>query len=392
MFNGAAFNMTRIKNVILHNIIAPYRIWLFNALHKQMNDFIVMYNAKTNCEREWVIDENEQKFPYEIAFNTLENNIPAISLFKRTWQRLNHFDPEVVILGGYSISNYWAGFLWARLNGRKLILWSCSNKNDHSRFFLKEAVKRFMVKRCDAYNVYGSKSREYLMELGADENRISIVGNNTDNQFYKNAVSKYRSRREQLLEQFHLRKKNFLFIGRFSPEKNLFFLLDAYKRIAHKYPGWGLILVGNGPQFGEVGKYVNGNKLINVFMPGFIQKNELPKFFAMSDILILPSISEPWGLVVNEAMASGLPILVSKKCGCYPDLVKDGKNGFSFDPYDREDLCILMEKIASGEVNLQNMGERALNMINEYTLGNAARIIKETIELVMTLGLNKNRK
>ncbi len=121
---------------------------------------------------------------------------------------------------------------------------------------------------------------------------------------------------------------------------------------------------------------------MNVFIPGFKQKDEIPKFFAVSDVLILPSISEPWGLVVNEAMAAGLPVLVSRKCGCYPDIVKDNENGFSFDPFDKNELFGFMKEIVNGKIDLKKMGESSLKIIKDYTPERAAEIVVKTAELV----------
>jgi len=113
---------------------------------------------------------------------------------------------------------------------------------------------------------------------------------------------------------------NIIYVGRFSKEKNLLFLLSAYKKL--NTDDWGFILVGNGPQYQKLNDFINKNSICNVFLPGFKQKGEIPQYLAVSDVFILASISEPWGLVVNEAMAAGLPVLISKRCGCYSDLIK----------------------------------------------------------------------
>jgi glycosyltransferase involved in cell wall biosynthesis len=181
-------------------------------------------------------------------------------------------------------------------------------------------------------------------------------------------------------------KNNFLYIGRFSREKNVFHLLDAYKKIAERNDRWGLILVGNGPQKKRIEDYIQKYGIKNVSLPGFIQKIDIPKFLAVSNILILPSISETWGIVVNEAMAAGLPVLVSRKCGCYPDIVRDEESGFSFNPFDKNQLYNLMREIVDGGVNLKKMGESSLQIIKDYTPERAARIIIDTINCVANMG------
>ena len=366
------------KIVILHNIISPYKTLLFNALHEAYDNFKVLYISESERRREWVIDTNELKFPYEIMFPVPTDEVHSVLLFRKTWMCLNALNPEILIIGGYSYTSSWAGLFWAKKNKRKIILWSSSNEDDHRRVFYKEFVKILFVRNCDAYNVYGTKSRDYLSKLGAKEDKIFIVGNNTDNDFYYNETAKWRRVRDHLIKEFGIPKKNFLYIGRFSEEKNIFFMLDAFKQAVGDNKGWGMILIGNGPQKGEVEHYIKKFNLENVFMPGFQQKEEIPQYLAVSDVFILPSISETWGLVVNEAMAAGLPVLVSRKCGCYPDIVKDGENGFSFDPFDKDELVGLMKGIIDDKVDLKKMGENSLKIIKNYTPERAAGIIVKT--------------
>jgi len=98
-----------------------------------------------------------------------------------------------------------------------------------------------------------------------------------------------------------------------------------------------------------------------------------PEFYALADVLVLPSFSEPWGLVVNEAMVCGLPVIVSNRAGASFDLVKNGKNGFTFNPYDWKELAELMRKFTKGEVDIKEMGYNSKEIIREYTPEKAAR-------------------
>ncbi len=214
------------------------------------------------------------------------------------------------------------------------------------------------------------------------KDKIFIKGNTVDNTFYYCETSKLKPKRASLCEQFRIPFHNFLYVGRFSAEKNIFQLLKAYKRLIGQH-AWGLLLVGDGPQMGKIKNCVKKYAIKNVFMPGFQQKEEIPKFFAVSDVLILPSISEPWGLVVNEAMAAGLPVLVSSRCGCYPDIVKEGINGFGFDPYDERRLFGLMKEIVESKYDLVSMGAASQDIIRDYTPEKAAQIVLKTIEFVL---------
>ena len=101
-------------------------------------------------------------------------------------------------------------------------------------------------------------------------------------------------------------------------------------------------------------------------MPGFKQYEELPSYYAAAGAFIHASTTEQWGLVVNEAMASGLPVLVSNRCGCASDLVQDGVNGWTFDPTDEEQLAELMLKISSDEALRSEMGRKSQEIIANW--------------------------
>jgi glycosyltransferase involved in cell wall biosynthesis len=174
-------------------------------------------------------------------------------------------------------------------------------------------------------------------------------------------------------------------VGRFSPEKNIILLLRAYQRIkSNVAKDWGLILVGNGPQRKEIEDYVVKNELRDVALPGFKEKGELCLFYALSDVLILPSISEPWGLVVNEALASELPVIVSNRCGCFPDIVREGVNGFSFDPADEGGLSERMSAFAQGKANAEMMGKSSREILAKYSPQRVAAIYREAINSVQS--------
>jgi 1,2-diacylglycerol 3-alpha-glucosyltransferase len=374
--------LTDYTVAILTNIIAPYKTLLFNELTKLCKNTIILYVTRTSDERQWDIKEDRLRFPYEIIFPCSLNKVNPLMCFTKTWGKLNALKPDILIVDGYSYSACWAGLLWAKLNCKKLILWSSSNLDDHKRIFVKEFIKSIFVKKCDAANSYGTKSKQYLLTLGAGrENRILPVGNCTDNDFYFNQTAKFKTVKTTLCRQMGVPTQNFLYIGRFSPEKNVLHIVKSYEKL--QADKWGLILVGSGPQTQEIKAYIENRSIKNIFMPGFQQKEQLPKYLAVSNIFILASISETWGLSVNEAMAAGLPVLVSHKCGCYPDIVKDGVNGFIFDPYDEFALSNLMNNIIQGKFELEDMGEKSLEIIKDFTPGRAAEIISNTIALVI---------
>ena len=126
-----------------------------------------------------------------------------------------------------------------------------------------------------------------------------------------------------------------------------------------------------------------------VHLPGFKQYDELPNYYGLANCFIHASTTEQWGLVVNEAMASGLPVLVSSRCGCAPDLVKEGHNGFTFDPYDINQLAGLMLKISSGQWDLVAMGQASQDIIADWSPQTFADNLSKAVEVALSSPLRK---
>lgn len=130
---------------------------------------------------------------------------------------------------------------------------------------------------------------------------------------------------------------------------------------------WKLVLVGKGPDFGSMSRLAENNP--NIIFAGPQYADDLCVYYSMASVFVCPSISEPWGLVINEAMASDLPVLVSTGCGAAKSLVRDGKNGWTFPPDDEDVLCNLMLRItALSPRELQEMGDRSRGIIDDWSL------------------------
>jgi len=167
----------------------------------------------------------------------------------------------------------------------------------------------------------------------------------------------------------------FLVPARFIWQKNLPRLVEAYARyhtLCKRYENpsaiWDLALMGDGPLGPEIDGLIERYHLQeHIHRLGFAKYDELPLYYGISSALILPSISETWGLVVNEAMACGLPVLVSNRCGCAADLVKDGVNGFTFDPFNVEEMAKCMAKLSSLDADgLSSMASASRKTINQW--------------------------
>jgi glycosyltransferase involved in cell wall biosynthesis len=204
--------------------------------------------------------------------------------------------------------------------------------------------------------------------LGIPPQRVFTGYDVVDNDHYATGAATARSRTQALRRRLGLPRPYFLNVSRFIDKKNLFRLIEAYRiyRQDASRALWDLVLCGSGPL--EDHLRAAAADLPGVHFPGFKQADELTNYYGLASVFIIPSSHfEQWGLVVNEAMASGLPVLVSTACGCATDLVQEGVNGFTLDPYDVEGLARLMVNVSSGAVDLHAMGEASRMIIAHWT-------------------------
>ena len=185
-------------------------------------------------------------------------------------------------------------------------------------------------------------------------NRIWRSGNVIDNDFFAEQSDLVKKYPESERQARGLPGKYFLAVNRLSSEKNLLRLVEAFGK--YKFSGglWSLVIVGSGPQETALKSVIERNAIKDLVLISWKQYLELPAYYALASCFILASTSEPWGLVVNEAMACGLPVLVSRYCGCVPELCRRGTNGYDFDPYNSEALAALMLKFSEGEYESEN--------------------------------------
>ncbi len=318
----------------------------------------------------WELDKTSFPGSFMTLMEGHYRDCPAQELSRRLLQQLKHLKPDAVAISGYSERPMRAAARWAKANGKASILFFETTEWDHPRRWWKELPKRFLVSRYyDAGFVGGKSHRQYLERLGMPAARIWEGYDVVDNAYFAERCADLQPELPVYRMRFGLPDRYFLYVGRFSPEKNIIRLLEAYALYRQECPApWGLVLVGDGPQGGELKQRATNLGLSNVIWPGFIQVEELPVYYALSSAFILPSTVEPWGLVVNEAMSCGLPILASDRCGCTADLVGEGWNGSVFNPYEVTEIVAamnLMSGVNDGQRAL--LGHRSRKIIASYT-------------------------
>jgi glycosyltransferase involved in cell wall biosynthesis len=249
-----------------------------------------------------------------------------------TWKKMSELNPGTVLVPGYYNLPALAAAVWSRLHGRRTILMTESSEQDHARSSWKESLKSVVIRSLFGWAIAGGEPHvRYLQKLGFPAQRVGRFYNVVDNDFFV-AQTDY-LRRVQQPAAFDLPREYFLYVGRLSEEKNVLGLLEAFAGYRNRGGLWKLVIAGDGPQQAQLLDAARELEIsAHVEWLGMRTTDELVKLYAFASCFVLPSTREPWGLVVNEALASGLPVIVSSRCGCAPELVRDGQNGFLFDP------------------------------------------------------------
>jgi 1,2-diacylglycerol 3-alpha-glucosyltransferase len=281
---------------------------------------------------------------------------------------LNAERPDVVVCPGWHYAESLAAARWCRRNRKIAILMSESGRHDSQRWWWRELIKRLRLRLFDAALVGGSVHAAYLVELGMSHDRIAFGHNVVDNVHFARGAEYAHSHASQIRRELGLPERYILASGRFVPDKNFSHLLQTYRRYQEENDDpLPLVICGDGLLQADLHALADTLYISqSIHWPGFVQYEVLPYYYGLADYFVIPSMIEPWGLVVNEAMASGLPILVSNRCGCAPDLVQEGVNGFTFDPTDVHQLAALLARMGELEGELPQLGQASRQIISHW--------------------------
>lgn len=379
---------TRI--LLLHNILwSHYKGLVFSELYKILDknafDFTVLQFANTEKQRKGLgkVDISCHDYPYELLFDSSLEEVPLIKKITTFFKVLGQHQYDIIIIPGYAYIFCWIAWLVSITRGKDIIISFDSTEMDNPHVWYKEALKKMFISKCDGAFCYGKKARDYLLKLGMTDNDIHQRCQATDNDMIKKLSSAAVDMKHQLIKAHSVSNYNFIYVGRLSREKNIEALLSAFGKLKIENAlaeNWGLIIVGDGPDRQSLTQMVSDHNIMNVYFAGGKSWEEVPVFYAMSDVFVLPSLSEPWGLVVNEAMVCGLPVIVSDRCGAAHDVLEDGENGFVFNPLDIDELAGKLGYFVGNQKEIERMGTNSRNMISNYTPLHAAQQMKRGIE------------
>ena len=362
--NSKSNNLRELRLGILFANFGPYHIARVQAakdICQSLGTYVVGVElARSSIEYGWHTSTDNIGFDLVTIYPCHDyEKISKWLLITELAKKLSSMNLDILALSGYYELGMVVALAWAKVYGKKVILLSESKEDDTPRNTFKELIKKFIVGLYDAAIVGGKPHQRYLEKLGMSPDSIFFGYDVVKNDDF--APDRIRHLPAPIVPPF------FLAINRFIPKKNLIFLIDAYAQYLQKIEpnlGWHLVLCGDGEMRSQIEQKIQELEIQDwVHLTGFLQQPELLPYFAHAKCFVHASTTEQWGLVVNEAMAAGLPVLVSNRCGCYEDLVIEGVNGYGFDPYQASSLVERMI-ILTKESDLKKFGFASIQHIN----------------------------
>ena len=311
-------------------------------------------------------------------FNDKKSYLRAVrsgELRRTIYARLDEISPDVVAVAGWSFAESLSAIGWTRRRGARVIMMSESQSIDGRRWRPREALKSRIVKACDLALVGGSRQRDYIVGLGMPEAHVFLGYDAVDNDHFAIGAEHARAQAALFRRRLGLPDRYILASARFITKKNLVRLIEAFERaIRTTTAPHSLVVLGGGPDHSLIEASIVSSGLSDrILLAGFKDYDTLPLFYGLAEAFAHVSFAEQWGLVINEAAAAGLPLVVSRTCGAAAELVVEGKNGYLVDPEDVEDIASRLGIIMTAtEEERVAMGSNSRKFVREWGPGRFA--------------------
>ncbi|MBN2309376.1 MAG: glycosyltransferase [Candidatus Hydrogenedentes bacterium] len=370
--------------LLLHNFLAPYRVPLFAELATRF-DLDVWILGNVRHVRDWPADAPGAPFRYRnvphltvplTRYNALVLNYTLAAALAR------HRHDAIICCAWDTPATFYTA-CHARLTRTPFILWSGSTARESTRLrTLTKPAVRALVRGATAWLAYGTRAKDYLVSLGADPERTFRAFNTVETGWFAEACEAARPQVARLRERLDIAPdaRVVVYCGNLLELKGVGDLLAGFAELARMREDVTLVLVGSGRGEAEYRSLVEAAGLgRRVVFAGFVPRPEVPAYYALADLLVLPSRSEVWGLVVNEALAAGVPVLATDAVGASEDLIQEGRNGYVVPARDPGALCGAMDRHLSDATDLEAMRAAARESIGPFTIARAADAFEQAV-------------
>lgn len=323
--------MTKVSTVILVKQIAHYHAARYTGFAK-INDNFKIITVANGADLQQIVVGNVSELPIVELYPSPTHYYEALENKKikhDIFSMLELINPDTIVVSGWSNAESIIGILWAKLHFRKVVIMSESQKDDADRNTLIEYAKRLIVKQCDAALVGGKTHRDYLCKLGMEACNVHLGYDAVDNYYFANEANLVRKMPNDTRSRYNLPHSYFLASGRFIEKKNFVRLITAHSMLCEQQKNCpDLVIIGGGNLHNIINEarsmHFNSKK---VHLPGVVEYADLPAYYGLAEAFVHVATSEQWGLVISEALASGIPVIASDRCGATRELIQNGYSG-----------------------------------------------------------------
>lgn len=349
-----------MKVALLTNFIPPYRVSLYKAVSDKVENFHVFVCTEMEKNRSWKVDVGDLNVTIQkniSYFKTTENgyktyvHFPYDTIFK-----LIKYNPDVVISAELGFRSLFST-VYCKLFNRPLILWlALSQHTERNKKGLRITVRKFLLKNSSAILCNGKSSKDYVKSLGVNKKV-----------FYIPCTSDYRIGLPK--SSFNKEVKKVLYTGDLIKRKGIEEMVNSFVKWSIRYPNESidLIIAGDGVekiQFEKIDSYPN----INCQLLGRVAYEKLQELYLEVDLYLFPTLEDEWGVVVNEAFASGIPVIGSIYSQAVMELVEDEVTGWKYDPLIEDNFISTFQKALQTDTQkLQKMSSKCLEAIDKIT-------------------------
>jgi glycosyltransferase involved in cell wall biosynthesis len=275
--------------------------------------------------------------------------------------------PRVVIVNNYSLWTMSA--MIAKTWGARIVIFSEGTPHTERTVGVNRArLRRWLATKADAFVVNGSLAREYVETLGVESRKIVEGGLGVDVEgISRTAQEVPESWVRSTKREMALVYPTFISVLRLIRGKGLSYLLSALKVLKARSLNFSLLIVGDGPERGVLEEQVQRESLTGVHFVGMVPAESVPRYHRLADVFVLPTLQDNWSLAVVEAMASGLPVVTSIYNGLWPELIREGENGFVVDPKNLDQFANRLAFFCEHWVEkARQMGEVSRELVGGY--------------------------
>lgn len=335
-----------MRLAVVTNILAPYRIPLFEEMARRCDAFQVILLAERHANRDWIAPTASFE-THTLPGLTIGRggSVDPVHLNVGTFGALRRFRPDVVLGGGFTFAHL-SALTYCRTHGRPYVSWGeLTLTHESESLALRRWARHAMVRASGGWIASSSESRDAFVHYGADAARVLVSLMPVRNARFRLDAERARQSGECARIRARHRGPLLFAAGRLVDAKGWPELLGVLVQVQRDVPGCELVIAGDGPQRAAYQAMAQALGLTNVLFIGPRQPEELAAWYAAADVFVFPTLRDTFGAVLVEAIACGAPVVASRYAAATRDLISDGVSGFTIDPRDAGSFAETLSRV-----------------------------------------------